>query len=106
LKEQKLECSEELGDLVKPTDPTLALSIYLRSNVPNKVIQCFAETGQFQKIVLYAKKVNYTPDYIFLLRSVMRTNPEQGAGFAAMLGKIRRKFKKIITYKIIKHFSC
>lgn len=85
LKEEKLECSEELGDLVKPTDPTLALSIYLRSNVPNKVIQCFAETGQFQKIVLYAKKVNYTPDYVFLLRSVMRTNPEQGAGFAGML---------------------
>ncbi|KAH8397918.1 hypothetical protein KR222_006418, partial [Zaprionus bogoriensis] len=85
LKEEKLECSEELGDLVKTADPTLALSIYLRANVPNKVIQCFAETGQFQKIVLYAKKVNYTPDYIFLLRSVMRSNPEQGAGFASML---------------------
>ncbi len=49
------------------------------------MIQCFAETGQFQKIVLYAKKVNYTPDYIFLLRSVMRVNPEQGANFAMML---------------------
>ncbi|XP_030381609.1 clathrin heavy chain [Scaptodrosophila lebanonensis] len=85
LKEEKLECSEELGDLAKTSDLTLALSIYLRANVPNKVIQCFAETGQFQKIVLYAKKVNYTPDYIFLLRSVMRTNPEQGAGFASML---------------------
>lgn len=54
----QLECSEELGDLVKATDPTLALSVYLRANVPNKVIQCFAETGQFQKIVLYAKKVS------------------------------------------------
>ncbi|XP_013920127.1 PREDICTED: uncharacterized protein LOC106547463 [Thamnophis sirtalis] len=53
----KLECSEELGDLVKAADPTLALSVYLRANVPNKVIQCFAETSQFQKIVLYAKKV-------------------------------------------------
>ncbi|CAG9791561.1 unnamed protein product [Diatraea saccharalis] len=85
LKEEKLECSEELGDLVKQVDPTLALSVYLRANVASKVIQCFAETGQFQKIVLYAKKVGYTPDYIFLLRSVMRTNPEQGAGFAGML---------------------
>lgn len=53
----QLECSEELGDLVKSVDPTLALSVYLRANVPSKVIQCFAETGQFQKIVLYAKKV-------------------------------------------------
>ena len=49
------------------------------------MIQCFAETGQFQKIVLYAKKVGYTPDYIFLLRNVMRVNPETGSQFASML---------------------
>ncbi|XP_014070224.1 clathrin heavy chain 1 isoform X3 [Salmo salar] len=85
LKEDKLECSEELGDLVKSVDPTLALSVYLRANVPNKVIQCFAETGQFQKIVLYAKKVGYTPDWMFLLRNVMRISPEQGLQFSQML---------------------
>lgn len=85
LKEDKLECSEELGDLVKQADATLALSVYLRANVPNKVIQCFAETGQFNKIVLYAKKVGYTPDYIFLLRNIMRINPEQGTQFSQML---------------------
>uniref|UniRef100_A0A5F9CWS3 Clathrin heavy chain n=1 Tax=Oryctolagus cuniculus TaxID=9986 RepID=A0A5F9CWS3_RABIT len=85
LKEDKLECSEELGDLVKAADPTLALSVYLRANVPSKVIQCFAETGQFQKIVLYAKKVGYSPDWMFLLRSVMRVSPEQGLQFAQML---------------------
>ena len=50
-----------------------------------QVIQCFAETGQFNKIVLYAKKVGYTPDYIFLLRNVMRVNPEAGGQFASML---------------------
>jgi clathrin heavy chain len=50
-----------------------------------QVIQCFAETGQFQKIVLYAKKVGYTPDYVFLLRNVMRVNPDQGVAFAQML---------------------
>lgn len=50
-----------------------------------QVIQCFAETGQFQKIVLYAKKVGHTPDYIFLLRNIMRMNPEQGLQFAQML---------------------
>ena len=49
------------------------------------MIQCFAETGQFQKIVLYAKKVGYTPDYVFLLRSIMRISPDQGAQFAQML---------------------
>ena len=50
-----------------------------------QVIQCFAETGQFQKIILYAKKVGYTPDYVFLLRNVMRINPEQGTEFAKMM---------------------
>jgi clathrin heavy chain len=49
------------------------------------VIQCFAETGQYQKIILYAKKVGYTPDYVFLLRNVMRLNPDQGTEFAKML---------------------
>ena len=112
----QLECSEELGDMVKSADTTLALSIYLRANVPQKVcthfwvinltcnfcsmflnvsnfpninlfqvILCFAETGQFQKIILYAKKVGFVPDYVMLLRSMMRTNPEQGLQFAQML---------------------
>lgn len=85
LKEEKLECSEELGDLVKQTDPTLALSVYLRANVPSKVVQCFAETGQFNKIVLYAKKVGYQPDYVYLLRNLMRINPDQGLQFAQLL---------------------
>jgi hypothetical protein len=34
----QLECSEELGDIVKVADPTLALSVYLRANVPPKVL--------------------------------------------------------------------
>ncbi|XP_072538114.1 clathrin heavy chain 2 isoform X2 [Salminus brasiliensis] len=85
LKGEKLECSEELGDLVKAVDPTLALSVYLRANVPAKVIQCFAETGQYQKIVLYAKKMGYSPDWIMLLRNVMRSGPDQGLQFAQML---------------------
>uniref|UniRef100_A0A3Q2HY86 Clathrin heavy chain like 1 n=1 Tax=Equus caballus TaxID=9796 RepID=A0A3Q2HY86_HORSE len=85
LKEDKPECSKELGDLVKTADPTLALSVYLQANVPSEVIQCFAETGQFQKIVLCAKKVGYALDRIFLLRSVMRISPDQGLQFSQML---------------------
>jgi clathrin heavy chain len=81
----QLTCSEELGDIVRLHDMTLALSVYLRANVPNKVIACFAETGQTEKIVLYSKKVGYSPDYFALLQHVMRTNPEKGAEFAAQL---------------------
>lgn len=85
LKEDKIECSEELGDIVRMQDMSLALSVYLRANVPNKVVACFAETGQFNKIVLYSKKVGYTPDYPTLLRHIVRVNPEQGAEFASSL---------------------
>jgi len=85
LKEDKLECSEELGDIVKQYDTVLALSVYLRANVPNKVINCFAETGQFNKIILYSKKVGYQPDYLYLLQLVLRTDPDKGVEFAQLL---------------------
>ncbi|KAJ3191643.1 hypothetical protein HK101_007526, partial [Irineochytrium annulatum] len=94
LKEDKLECSEELGDIVKQVDLTLALSVYLRANVPNKdffsdidvkVIACFAETQQYNKIILYAKKVGYQPDYSYLLQYIMRIDPEKGSEFATLL---------------------
>ncbi|EPZ31434.1 clathrin heavy chain 1-like protein [Rozella allomycis CSF55] len=87
LKENKLECSEELGDIVKQQDVMLSLSVYLRANIPHKVIQCFAETGQFNKIVLYAKKVGYQPDYLFLLQTILRVNGEKGVEFAQELVK-------------------
>lgn len=64
---------------------TLALSVYLRANIPNKVVACFAETGQTDKIVLYSKKVGYSPDYASLLQHIMRVNPEKGAEFASQL---------------------
>jgi clathrin heavy chain len=63
----------------------LALSVYLRASVPNKVVACFAETGQFDKIVLYAQKVGYSPDYAQLLQHITRINPDKGAEFATQL---------------------
>ena len=71
--------------MVRLTDIGMALSVYLRANVPNKVIACFAEMGQPEKILLYAKKVGYTPDYVGLLQHIMRSNPDKGAEFATQL---------------------
>lgn len=85
LKENKLECTEELGDIVKLHDLNLALSVYQRSNSPQKVIACLAETGQFDKILPYAQSVGYTPDYTALLQHMVRINPEKGADFATQL---------------------
>ncbi|SAM07401.1 hypothetical protein [Absidia glauca] len=85
LKEDKLECSEELGDFVKQHDSVLALSVYLRANVPNKVVLCFAENKQYDKILAYAKTVGFTPDYSSLLYNIARTDADKAADFAAAL---------------------
>ncbi|KAG0165695.1 hypothetical protein DFQ28_008457 [Apophysomyces sp. BC1034] len=85
LKEDKLECSEELGDFVKQHDSVLALSVYLRANVPNKVVICFAENRQYDKILAYAKTVGFTPDYSSLLYNIARTDADKAADFATAL---------------------
>ncbi|EPE29243.1 Clathrin heavy-chain terminal [Glarea lozoyensis ATCC 20868] len=85
MKENKLDCSEELGDIVRPHDLNLALSIYLRANVAPKVVAAFAETGQFEKILPYATQVGYQPDYIVLLQNIVRLSPDKGAEFATQL---------------------
>lgn len=85
--ENKLDCSEQLGDAVRPHDVNLALAIYLRANVPQKVISGFAETGQFERIQPYAKQVGYRPDYNSLFQHLVRINPDKGAEFATSLAK-------------------
>merc|ERR1719502_433692 len=83
--EDKLECTEELGDLIKMVDAQLALSVYLRASASPKVIQCFMETGQFDKIMVYCQKVSYTPDWGFLLTHMVRQNPASALEFAQKL---------------------
>lgn len=85
LKENKLECSEELGDIVRVHDDQLALSIYLRADVPHKAVAGFASTGQFEKILPYAKQSGYQPDFAQLLQNIVRVNAEKGAEFATAL---------------------
>ncbi|KAE9401911.1 ARM repeat-containing protein [Gymnopus androsaceus JB14] len=61
--------------------------LQLLSPKPSHLVDafCFAETGQIEKIVLHAKKVGYSPDYVALLQHVVRVNPEKGAEFASQL---------------------
>ena len=40
---------------------------------------CFAETAQYDKIVIYCQKVNYTADWSNLLRMVMASNADAQA---------------------------
>ena len=85
LNEDKLECSEELGDIVRMHDVQLALQIYERANIAPKVVAGYAETGQFEKILPFATQSGYQPDYAQLLQHIVRVNPEKGAEFATAL---------------------
>ncbi|KAF8402619.1 hypothetical protein HHK36_010708 [Tetracentron sinense] len=58
LAEDKLECSEELGDLVKTMDYDLALEIYTKARATRKVVATLAERREFDKILIYSKQVN------------------------------------------------
>lgn len=53
----KLECTEELGDLVKTRDPAIALRIYEKAGVVPKVLQAYVELGFYDKIVPYASSM-------------------------------------------------
>lgn len=96
LQKNQLECSEELGDLLKAHDINLALSVYGRAKIPEKVIGCFlalaakepdqsVATGHFQKIFKYAKTTNFAPDYPLLVQQLLRVNPERAKDFALLL---------------------
>jgi len=85
LREDKLECSDELGDLARSVDGRMALSIYYRADSKEKVVQIFAETGDYDKLVAYAKQKNFQPNWIQLLQSVIISNPKAAVQFAKNL---------------------
>nr|POF03005.1 putative clathrin heavy chain [Quercus suber] len=87
MKEGKLGCSEQLGDLVRMHDLALAQSIYQEAGASQKVIAAMAESGNFEQIIVYSRSVGYTPDYNSLIQHVVRINPEKGAEFATALAK-------------------
>jgi len=78
LKDDKLHCSEALGDLIMPHDTAMALSVYLRSECHAKAIQCFVQRGEYDKIVPYSTSVGYQMDYSSMLNQLLFNNP-QGA---------------------------
>ncbi|CAL5353166.1 unnamed protein product [Camellia sinensis] len=88
LAEDKLECSEELGDLVKTVDNDLALKIYIKARVTPKVVTAFAEKREFDKILIYSKQVGYTPDYLFLLQTILRSDAQGAVNFALMMSQM------------------
>eukprot|EP00899_Mesostigma_viride_P014185 jgi/Mesvir1/22768/Mv14160-RA.1 len=88
LAEDKLECSEELGDLLRPVDADMALKVYIKAKTTEKVVALFAEKGEYEKIVKYSEQVGYRPDYLYLVQSILRVNPQGALSFVLMLAQM------------------
>jgi clathrin heavy chain len=75
LKDDKLTCSEALGDLIMPSDVGMALSVYLRAECHSKAINCFVQRGEYDKIVPYSTSVGFKMDYSTMLNNLLFSNP-------------------------------
>lgn len=87
VKEGKLDASEPLGDLLVQgaQEYDLALEIYRKANVTNKVAQTMAAKGDFDGLVAYCKQQGYTPDYMRMLQELMLSNPQGAVNLAKRL---------------------
>ncbi|KAJ1640988.1 hypothetical protein T492DRAFT_1127084 [Pavlovales sp. CCMP2436] len=83
LTEDKLTCSEELGDCIKPTVIQMALAVYVKAEAHQKVLMCLFKTGQHCKIALYAQKVKM--DWNAQIESMTRINPQAACDMAQKL---------------------
>jgi len=76
LKEDKLECSEELGDFFRPLNVQIALGVYIRAKAHTKAIACMIDTGQTKRIAEYAKRVGLDINHIDLVNQVSQYNSQ------------------------------
>jgi clathrin heavy chain len=62
-----------------------ALKIYNKANCYGKVIACFVEQQQYDKILAYAQRVGYQPEWTGILANMAVLNPEGAVRLAQML---------------------
>jgi len=82
LEQDKIECSEELGNLLREVDPETAQAIYQKAGSVGQVVVAMAAKGQFDEMVKYAEEQNFTPDYMFMLQSLMMSSPANAVNLA------------------------
>jgi clathrin heavy chain len=83
--EDKIEGSEELGDILIGQDPEMALKMYFKGGCHVKVINVLVSRGDFSKVMAYCQRVNYTPDWKALLLNCIRTNPDVAVQMGSMI---------------------
>ena len=66
--EDKLECSEALGDLLTMVDPEMALRVWIKAKANGKVVAALAQKGEFEKMGKYCEMTGHKPDYGYMLQ--------------------------------------
>lgn len=101
IREDKLTCTEELGDILRETSPVVALGVFIKAKAHEKVIHCMIQTGQSSKVALYAKKVGMDVSHRDLVDIAARLNPQaalevaNNTGHALVLADPERKRQSI-----------
>eukprot|EP00178_Gracilaria_changii_P011059 TRINITY_DN3179_c0_g1_i1.p1 TRINITY_DN3179_c0_g1~~TRINITY_DN3179_c0_g1_i1.p1 ORF type:complete len:1727 (-),score=283.16 TRINITY_DN3179_c0_g1_i1:8574-13754(-) len=85
IKEDKLECSEQLGDLIQPSNPNLALAVFIRAKAHAKVIQVLIQIGQVSKVAPYAQKVGLEVNATELVQMASQFSPQAALELANTL---------------------
>eukprot|EP01061_Rhynchopus_euleeides_P041560 TRINITY_DN72735_c0_g1_i1.p1 TRINITY_DN72735_c0_g1~~TRINITY_DN72735_c0_g1_i1.p1 ORF type:complete len:1707 (+),score=915.97 TRINITY_DN72735_c0_g1_i1:88-5208(+) len=87
--DEKLEESEQLGDLVQQHDPRLALQIYFKGKAHWKIIMVLIQQQEWKKIIEYVKRENeFSVDWPELLEKVCNMgNPEGASNLAQALNQ-------------------
>ncbi|KAJ8904773.1 hypothetical protein NDN08_001289 [Rhodosorus marinus] len=75
IKEDKLECSEELGDVIKSQNSQLATAVFVKAEAHMRVIQGLLEAGQTEKVPLYAERVGLNISQTELVSMATSVNP-------------------------------
>ena len=100
LRTDVLQCSEELGDMVRPYHVKLALVIYLKASIPRKALATYAETAQFYETSPYIRQSGHQPNFAQLLQRLVGVNPGEVAGFATLVNEENESF---VDIKLILH---
>jgi len=71
VKGDKIECTIELGELVRAHDRALAAIIFNKAGSAEMTVQLMGEAGQFDQIKAYCARTGYQPNYLKLLKGIL-----------------------------------
>ncbi len=82
LEQDRMECSEALGNMIHTQAPHIDMQIYLKAGAHEIIIKSLVMRGDFERILKYCNKVNYQPNYMEILKLLIQVNPDIAVKFA------------------------